>query len=217
MVLAAQVVDFLNSTITEEGKTKLGVQFGNYATMQSYFGLADLTLVNNPNFYGIPDYASSLVWELYTNQTVNNETGTLSDTSNLYVRFLFHNGTASNISEPQLFPLFGQPKIDLSWNDFVQKTSNFSIGSTAAWCTACGNSTGTCSPYAINSSTSSSSTSSSGSSSGISTAVGGVIGALVTLAVILLIEGLILVLGGYRLVSKKRLAATNGATHGSKE
>ena len=42
----------------------------------------------------------------------------------------------------------------------------------------------------------------------MSNAVAGVIGAMVTLAVVLLVEGLILLLGGLRLVSKKRLAGS---------
>lgn len=46
----------------------------------------------------------------------------------------------------------------------------------------------------------------------MSAAVGGVIGAFVTLAVILLLEALIMVLGGLRIVSKRTLAAApNGA------
>ena len=41
----------------------------------------------------------------------------------------------------------------------------------------------------------------------MSKAVAGVIGAMVTLAVILGLEGLVLLVGGFRLVNKKRLAA----------
>lgn len=89
------------------------------------------------------------------------------------------------------------------------------FGDNSNECTA----TGVCSASYLSgddgSSSSSSSSSSSGSSSsssgsgGISKAVAGVIGAMVTLAVILLIEGAIILLGGFRLVSKKRLAGNS--------
>lgn len=46
------------------------------------------------------------------------------------------------------------------------------------------------------------------SSDGVSKPVAGVIGAIVTLAVILGVEGLILLIGGLRVASKKRLAAS---------
>jgi hypothetical protein len=142
------------------------------------------------------------------------------------VRFLFHNGTTSNTSTPTEYPLFGSGHSPLPWNDFVTGMNKFAIGTQKAWCTACGNSTGVCSEASLadgsgqNSSSSggldgsSSSSSSSSGHNGMSLAVAGVIGAMVTLAAILGIEGLILLLGGLRLVSKKRLAgagAGNGA------
>ena len=214
-VMAAQVVDFLNSTITGKGKSKLGVQFGAYGNMQSFFGLAQLTAVAGDKFYGIPDYASNLIWELYTNNTVS-ETEALADTDNLHVRFLFHNGTTSNISEPEMYPLFGQPNIDLSWTDFVSSMNKFAIGSTKDYCVACGNTTGICAPYSSSSGSSSSSgtTQSSSGGNGISKAVAGVIGAMVTLGVIFLAEALILLLGGFRLVSKRRMVSGRHVANG---
>lgn len=81
--------------------------------------------------------------------------------------------------------------------------------------------TGVCSAAYLNSqdgssASSSSSGSSNGSSSksssgGISKAVAGVIGAMVTLAVILLLEGAIILIGGFRLVSKRRLTGNAGS------
>jgi hypothetical protein len=88
--------------------------------------------------------------------------------------------------------------------------NKFAIGDQATWCQQCGNSTGVCAPTGTSSSsgTAPSSTSSkSTSSGGISNAVAGVIGAMVTLAVIFGLEALIMLLGGLRLVNKKRLGA----------
>jgi len=214
-IVAAEVVEGLNTTITSKGKTKLNVQFGAYAGMLSFFGLANLTNING-DFYGVPDYASTLTWELVTNATVNSTSWPSND--QIYVRFLFHNGTTSNISQPIEYPLFNSNRSPLPWNDFVTGMNKFAISDQRSWCNACGNTTGVCSDAYLtaNGDGSSSSTANSGNSGsstgsgsgGISKTVAGVIGAMVTLAVILLIEGAIVLLGGFRLVSKKRLAGS---------
>jgi len=212
MQLAAEIVKYLNSTITSQGKSKLGIQFGAYASFLSFFGLANLTAAST-DFYGIPDYASSMVFELFANGTQSG----FPSADNLQVRFLFHNGTTSNISEPTPFPLFGGSDISIPWTTFASKMNDFAVGTTEQWCTKCGNTTGTCAAYA-SSGSGSGSGSSKGSSGGhgISKAVAGVIGAMVTLAVILGIEALIMLLGGLRLVNKKRLtdASPAGSTSG---
>jgi hypothetical protein len=214
-IIAAQVLTALNSTITSKKSPLLNIQFGAYAGMLSYFGLADLISIS-PDFFGVPDYASSLVWELVTNASVSDGMPAADDIS---VRFFFHNGTTSNTSVPTEYPLFGGNQSPIAWNDFVNQTKKFSIGDQRDWCQACGNSTGVCSAAALgdaNGSSSSSSGSSisdsnsSGGSGGMSKAVAGVIGAMVTLGVILGLEALILLVGGLRLVSKKRLNRGNG-------
>ena len=73
----------------------MNIQFGAYGGMQSFFGLADLISVDE-NFYGVPDYASTLTWELVTNATMSS--GSWPSEDEISVRFLFHNGTTSNIS-----------------------------------------------------------------------------------------------------------------------
>jgi len=212
-IIAAEVMEALNTTITGKGKSKLNVQFGAYSGMLSFFGLANLTNVN-PDFYGVPNYASSLVWELVTNTTVSSSSWPSND--EIFVRFLFHNGTTSSASEPVVYPLFNTNSSLLSWNDFASGMNIFSIPDQQSWCQACGNTTGVCSAAYLDGgdsvSTSSSSNSSSSKSGGVSKAVAGVIGAMVTLAVILLIEGAIVLLGGLRLVSKKRIARSSSHT-----
>lgn len=219
-IIAAEVVKALNTTVTGKGKTKFNIQFGAYAGMLSFFGLSNLTQVN-PDFYGVPDYASSLVWELVTNATLNSSSWPSND--QIYVRFRFHNGTTSNTSEPVEYPLFNSNRSPLPWNDFVTGMNKFSIPDQASWCQACGNSTGVCSSAYLNSNGgnsssgtgSASSNSTSSSSGGMSKVVAGVIGAMVTLAVILLIQGAIILLGGFRLVSKKRLSGQTASPQGS--
>ncbi|KAE8549106.1 hypothetical protein EYB25_007621 [Talaromyces marneffei] len=101
--LASEVLLALNNTITSRAKARLNVQFGAYATFQSYFGLANLPAAD-PIFYGIPDYASSMVWELVTNATVTN--GVFPSTSEISVRFLFNNGTSATTTDLTAYPLF---------------------------------------------------------------------------------------------------------------
>ncbi|KAK5202745.1 hypothetical protein LTR41_011520 [Exophiala xenobiotica] len=221
-VIAAQVVDALNGTIAGRGKNKLNVQFGAYAGMLSYFGLANLTSASS-DFYGVPDYASSLVWELVTNSSVSSTAFPTPD--EISVRFYFHNGTTSNTSEPTEFSLFGSNQSPLPWSDFVTGMNKFAIYSQKDWCRACGNSTGQCGAAALgedDSSSLGSSSSSNHSSSGaggMSKAVAGVIGAMVTLGVILGLGLLIMLVGGLRVVSKKRhagaIAAQQDASTGS--
>ena len=208
MQLAGEILQYLNSTITSgsggSSANKLGIQFGAYATFFSLFGLADLPAAN-PDFMGIPGYASSMVFELFTDATV--PSGGFPAVSDLQVRFLFHNGTASNSSEPVAYPLFGGNDTAISWTDFANGLGKFAIASTQDWCTKCGNTTGTCAAYVPASPTPTPASQSGSGHHGISAAVGGVIGAMVTLAVILGAAAIAMLLGGLRLVSKKRLAS----------
>jgi len=160
----------------------------------------------------VPDYASTLTFELFTNATPS----PFPAPEDISVRFLWHNGTTGNNSVPVAYPLFGQQKTTLPWTDFVTGMNKFAIGSQEDWCAACGNSTGVCAASSKSSAPSSQSSGGSGNGSGgggMSKAVAGVIGAMVTLAVILGVEALLVVVAGLRLVSKKRLGA--GAREGA--
>lgn len=205
MQLAGEVLSYMNSTISSKGAKKLGVQFGAYATALSLFGLLDLPSVSS-DFTGVIDYASSLVFELVTDADTSAGFPAADD---LNVRFLFHNGTASNASQPTAFPLFGGSETTVSWKDFQAQLAKFAVSTSEQWCTKCGSSTGACAAYAGNGG--SASTQQKSSSNGISPAVGGVIGAMVTLAVVLGSLAAFMLLGGFRLVSKKHLAGAGGA------
>ncbi|KAL8817130.1 MAG: hypothetical protein Q9223_003975 [Gallowayella weberi] len=194
--LAAQVIQALNAIITSRGQSpKITIEFGAYATFQSFFGLTQLTTLND-TFSGIPDYASTMTFELFTTRPSSFPTA-LED---LQVRFLFHNGTSSNGSIPTAFPLFGQSATELSWMDFRDRMNRFAVRGQEQWCKACGNSTGVC---AAASSSSGTGTGSAVSGGGISKAVAGVIGAMVTLAVVLGLEALLMLSAGLRVVRKK--------------
>ncbi|CRG92374.1 hypothetical protein PISL3812_09433 [Talaromyces islandicus] len=204
-VLAGQALQALNDTIITNGKSKLNVQFGAYATFLSYFGLAGLASAN-ANFTGIVDYASSMVWELVTNATISSD-GAFPPTSDISVRFLFNNGSSSSSYDAVPYPLFGGSDLEIPWDDFVTQTQKFAITNEEQWCGVCGNTDGTCASNSTSSGSSTATGTTGSKGSGISNAVAGVIGAMVTLGVILGLEALVLLASGLRLVKKTTLAA----------
>ena len=115
----------------------------------------------------------------------------------------FHNGTITGSDEPTVYPLFGQANDLISWDEFKSQTEKVAILTDDQWCNQCGNTDGNCASSASTSSTSDSTGSSGSSSGGMSRAVAGVIGAMVTLAVILGLEALFFLVGGFR-ISKRR-------------
>ncbi|KAL1608426.1 hypothetical protein SLS60_003368 [Paraconiothyrium brasiliense] len=204
MQLAGEVLKYMNSTIKSgqagTSANKFGIQFGAYATFLSFFGLVDLPHANQ-TFYGVPDYASSMVFELFTTADTSNG---FPATDDLQVRFLFHNGTTSNASEPAVYPLFGGNDDAISWNSFSNNMKKFAVSTTEQWCTKCGNTTGKCEQYSQDGTDGSANASSNGGGSHMSAAIGGVIGAFVTLAVVLGLLAAFMLLGGFRLAKKGR-------------
>lgn len=201
-VLAGQVVSALEDIVNHtKGAPKFNIQFGAYGTFMSFFGLSQLNKVSN-DFYGVCDYASSMAFELVTDKTDKNPSA-----DDINVRFFFANGTAAQ-HEFKQFPLFGQDKTTLSWNDFKKGMSDFAVADTKSWCKTCGNTSGQCAANGT-SSDGSASTNSSGGKGGVSRPVAGVIGALVTLVVILGIQTIAMLAGGLRLVKKSTLRQAN--------
>ncbi|EMD92067.1 hypothetical protein COCC4DRAFT_201376 [Bipolaris maydis ATCC 48331] len=199
MQLAGEILSYMTNVINTTGSSKLGIQFGAYATFLSFFGLADLPSVND-DFTGIVDYASSMAFELFTTADVGAGFPAEND---LQVRFLFHNGTASNTSEPSVYPLFGSKADALSWTEFKDELSKFAITSTEQWCGKCGNTAGSCAAFAANSE--GQAKKQGGDHTALSPEIGGVIGAFVTLAVVLGSLAALMLFGGFRIVSKKAL------------
>jgi hypothetical protein len=196
MQLAGEILTFFNTSISKNGSSKLGIQFGAYASFLSYFGLAGLPSVN-VNFTGIPDYASAMVFELFASGTNASSYPSVND---LKVRFLYANRSTGFYGDPTPYPPFNGTDMEISWSDFSSRLSSFAVSTTQEWCQICGNTTGDCAAFAP-SSTHSGQPSSSGHK-GMSLAVAGVIGAMVTLAVVLGLEALIALLAGLRVVRK---------------
>ncbi|KAF7586243.1 hypothetical protein BBP40_009212 [Aspergillus hancockii] len=207
--LAGEMLAGLNKTITSKGSTKLNIQFGSYGTFLSYFGLAQLPAAD-VNFTGIPDYASSMSWELITDATGDD----FPAESDISVRFIFHNGTFTGSNDaPKEYALYGGSSATIPWKNFVEETKKIAVTSTPEWCKACGNTDGKCAAYVSGGEGSDSGSAgvNSKSEGGVSRPVAGVIGAMVTLAVIFGLEVLFLLVGGFR-ITKKRRAGGEGVT-----
>lgn len=200
-VLAGQVVRHLEAALKGQ-TTPLGIQFGAYASFSSFFGLAQLHK-KSADFMSIVDYASSMAFELVTNATVAGSAAPAAD--DVAVRFLFANGTAGERA-PTPVALFSRDETVLPWPAFLAEMNEFAIADTRHWCTACGNTTGTCAPFASDADTDAPDPASAPDPAPLSPAVAGVIGALVALVVLLGVEALVYALAGLRLVKKSTLA-----------
>lgn len=181
---------------------KLTLMFGSFEPMLAFFALSDLaTGPSSGRFTSLPLYGSTMTFELYSNEVTpsGNDTFAFPDISSLWVRFLFRNGT--DASEPLTeFSLFGRgnSEDDMQWSDFLQDMSLFSLDSITDWCNECASDNLFCSALTAEQTNSTSSSPSSSHNKGLSAAVAGVIGAIVTIALALLIAG-ILALVGFRL------------------
>lgn len=186
--LSGAVLSHLNQTVSSKGKSKFSLLAGSYDTFLAFFGVAGLLDVSN-DFHGLPDYASTMAFELYTDDDTEEFP---EDKSDLRVRWLFRNGTAGELDA---FPLFGTGEDSLSYSRFVDEMDKIAISDVGSWCDMCGSTDDFCAAYTDNDSSTNSNSNDdeekkSGGSGGISNAVAGVIGAVVTLAVVAIVGGI---------------------------
>lgn len=211
---------------TSGATNKFNLIVGEYDPMVALFSLLGLPDLNS-NFYGLPDFGSVLVFELYSQDGNGDGDGPSdqADTSNstypsldeLWVRFYFRNGTDYGLNNStdttdasnnyQAYPIFnrGPSETDMMWTDFESEMTQIMMSDVGGWCTTCSAYSVFCPAYVEGSdgfppSTSPSSGGSSSRSrwgSSVSPPVAGAIGAAVTLAVLLLL-GLLAGLLGVR-------------------
>ncbi|RPB09120.1 phosphoglycerate mutase-like protein [Morchella conica CCBAS932] len=196
--LANKIITQLSTVVDSKGEdNKLSLLVGSYDTFLSFFALSGLSAAYE-NFTGLPDYASTLAFELLSYQ---DNAAFPRKTEDLYVRFLFRNGTNSDIKE---YPLFGNTDVVVSWNDFNEKMASIAVDSVSEWCTLCSSDESICSIDSDKSVDTADTTDTK--SGGISKAVAGVIGALVALAVVGLVLAVAMIGCGLRFVSRKNNA-----------
>ncbi|KAL2127153.1 hypothetical protein VTI74DRAFT_11250 [Chaetomium olivicolor] len=135
--LAGAVLNHLNQTVSSVGHNpKFTLLAGSYDTFLAFFGLANLTSVSG-DFYGLPAYASTMAFELFT-------PGADFDLASLQVRYLFRNGTDGRLAA---FPLFGSGKAELPWGEFVSGMQQRAISTAEGWCSACQSQAVFCAAY----------------------------------------------------------------------
>lgn len=172
---AGGILEQLDQIVSSQGKLKFSLLTGSYDTFLAFFGLSNLTAVSD-DFHGLPDYASTMAFELFTTEDVTSFPATTDD---LRIRFAFRNGsTAGDV--PTVFPLFGSQEASLSYADFTSRMSEFAITSPEQWCGTCQSEALFCEAYNARSAKAQA----EGKSKGMSNAVAGVIGAFVTLGLV---------------------------------
>lgn len=198
---AAHVLSLLGQNIESQGSNeKLNVLFSEYEVFLAFFSLSGLSGISD-QFTQIPETGSVMVFELFSN--TENVTA-YPDASDLWVRFLFRNGSDS--STPLLsYPLFGRGNsaVDMTWNDFETGMDTISLSEIGKWCETCGSLAMYCPAFEANLTNSTNghsgnSSASTASSTGISPTIAGVFGAVATIAAFVLFFSLAVLCGGLR-------------------
>lgn len=173
---AGAVLAQLTKTVASAGALKFSLLAGSYDTFLGFAGLADLTAAS-ADFFGLPEYASTMAFEL-----VSASAGSLA-TDDLRVRFMFRNGTEGALTA---FPLFGGEEESLGWAEFVKEMQARAITTVEGWCGACQSEVDFCKVYQVDGEAVGAK-----KEGGMSTAVAGVVGAMVTLGVVALVGGFV--------------------------
>ena len=220
--VAAEILGlFFNNIETGGQSSKLNLLFSSFEPMIAFAALAGLP-AEDANFYGLPDYGSSMVFELFSSDSTSK--GSFPDPSQLSIRFLFRNGTNAS-ANLDTYPLFGRTDSSLVMNmtDFVSEMENIMIAGVGDWCNACNSGSVFCAAYtnsSSNSSTTGSGTSLSGgtASHSMKPAVAGVIGAVISLVLAAIILAGVMLLGGVRMyrTNAKRRSDLGGFKGGEK-
>jgi hypothetical protein len=203
--LASVIIQQFSHVISSQGVSdKLTLLFGSFEPMLSFFSLSSLSSGPAASmFTSLPQHGSLMAFELFS-YPAENSSDTFPAVDELWVRFLFRNGTddANNLVS---YPLFdrGNEEVDMSWTDFVAGMGAFSMNEVSDWCNACQSATLFCQAILYDTQSSSNSNGSPSTpgnrkKDAVSPAVGGVIGAVVTLAVCAILAALLAFLG-YRI------------------
>jgi hypothetical protein len=216
--LATRIIEALFENIHSAGDDdKMTLLFGSFEPMVAFAALAQLP-EREPDFYGLPNLGATMVWELFS-YTANDTTTEYPLESDLYVRFLFQNGTGSE-AELISFPLFGRDpsQIVMTLDEFMAGMQPFVMSDVESWCNTCSSYSVFCPAFVNSDGNSSSGSSSASHRHGISPAVAGVIGAIVTLVVAGILFALVMLIGGVRFYRNhaKRRSELGGFKGGEK-
>lgn len=205
--MATRIMQAFYTTINTQGTSdKMTLAFGSHEPMVAFAALAGLIAPLNTAFYNVPAPGSSFVFELISMQSEN--TVAYPGPSDIFVRFLYQNGTGPDSSLVP-YPLFGlSPSQELiTLNDFVAGLQKFDIFSVEDWCTTCSSYAVFCPAFVGTNGSLDPTGRISSYQRGLSPTIAGVVGAVVTLAVAALFVGAVMLFGGarvYRVRSKRR-------------
>lgn len=204
--LVAEVLRLLFNNIQSEGiESKLNLLFGSFEPMTAFAALAHLPNIDT-NFYGLADYGSSMVFELFSVGV--NISGPYPDPRDLIVRFLFRNSTDRS-SELISYPLFGlsPSQTDMPFESFLQSMENVMLASVGDWCSVCSSTSVFCANF-LNGTSSNGTDNGSDSTSqkvkgSMKPVVAGIIGAIIALLLVGLILAAVMLCGGVRFYRSK--------------
>lgn len=126
------ILERLETAISKAGKeAKFNLLLTSYDSFLAFFALSGLKDIP-ATFSGLPNYASSMAFELFT---PSNNIDSFPAEDDLQVRFVFRNGTSVEAEE---FPLFGAKSVAIPFKDFKSKMEEFAIKDVEQWCEECG-------------------------------------------------------------------------------
>ena len=187
--MAAKVLAWFDANIDSHGSSnKLSLAFTAIEPFIAFFSLSKLISGPSKNtFLSLPRPGAAMVFELYS---VGGNVSEYPSTDDLWVRFLYRNGTDPDAALIQ-YSLFGNgnSQASMRFGEFTRNMQNIDVSSESEWCRMCEALTIYCLGLTSNSgggAVGSPSGSNGGrrSSKGMSPAVAGVIGAVVTASVL---------------------------------
>lgn len=196
--------DAINSAASGRDQYRLNLLFADYHPFMSFFALVGLPEFDS-DFYGTPDFASSAAFELFSYTNSSQTTQTFPNTSDLWVRFYFRNGTDAD-DKYVAYSLFnrGRSQMDMMWSDFEYEMQNLLILEVGDWCSLCNSTSIFCSAWNQDLSKFMVQGWLEGHSVSVNSgrrmgpAVAGVIGAVIALVLAGIVFGLLMLLAGVR-------------------
>jgi len=191
--MAAKTLTFLRENIRLGGATnKINIAFTTMETFVAWFALSGLVVGDNTaEFKPLPELGGMMVFELFS---IGGNEDTYPDTDDLWVRFLYRNGTDPG-DHLTTYPLFNTTVDRLPFKEFMTQIQKFDVSTISEWCKLCDGVSLFCSDLRTRPSYLSPS---SGRGAVIQPTAAGAIGAAVTLAVVGLTFFLAVLLGGIR-------------------
>ena len=134
--LGTRILEAFDTNIQYFGTVgKMSLAFGGPEPIIALASLMKLS-ARYGDHYPRPDLGGSLIFELYSLE--NSDDPVYPESSQLFVRFLLHNGTDYS-SGFTTYPLFGHgpSSIEIPYNEFKLGLEEFSLQSSREWCLLC--------------------------------------------------------------------------------